>query len=368
MTDQLERDLIALFEDRAAQAKVPPVPMDLFASPTADPRWTRRRTLALGLAAAAAVAAVAVPIGLANRGDDPAPPTKDPEVPHGISVPYLLDGELHAGDLTIPTTASALQVTGSQLLVTSIDEDGGGVSWERLVGDRLEDLPFLDGVFGATVTGNGALAAAPVGSDATTSVRIWDVASGAVVDTIPLADQPSGEEPWLWGFDGEGRLYWQDGVTQRMRTTAGDVVTLRTGELRFAGLSPGGIVLRRGSERTAKLGIASDSGAVQESGEVPVSTTVAWRNSGLMAYQAPASGLVSVYDVASGKRTPITVDDAFFLTPVGWSGDEVVVVAQDVGPQRVVAVDPTTGLQRLVLEFAVDDPAVFPSLGGTGAL
>lgn len=369
MTDQLEQDLTALFAERAAEAEVPPMPPELFAGDSRGTGWTRRRTIAAGIAAAAAVAAVAVPIGLANRGDEPAPPTKDPEAPHGLQLPYLIDGGLHVGDRVLPTTADSLHVTGSQVLLATGNQAGGRPTWSRLVGDVLEPMPYVDGRYNVTTAYDGSMVAAPVVAGSTTSVRIWDTETGAVVDTVGLAQEPSPEDPWLWGYDDQGRLFWQDGTTQRMRTAAGEVVALETGDLRFAGLTPGAVVLVRGeSSRTADLAVVADDGTVQDTSEVPVSTTVAWRDHDTMAYQEIASGLVRIYDVATGKKEPVDVDGSFFLTPVGWSGDELVVVAQVRRGSRVVAYDPATGRQRTVFEYAIDQPDPFASIGGTGAL
>ncbi|NGZ99592.1 hypothetical protein G5V59_02200 [Nocardioides sp. W3-2-3] len=129
------------------------------------------------------------------------------------------------------------------MLVARAEASGDAITWQRLAGDRLEALPYLDGAWSAQVSYDGTRVAAPVTTGATASLRLWDTASGEVLDTVPLSRRPAAEDPWLWGFDDQGRLYWQDGATQRMRTVAGAEVTIRTGERHFGALAPGGIVL-----------------------------------------------------------------------------------------------------------------------------
>ncbi|WP_056893342.1 MULTISPECIES: hypothetical protein [unclassified Nocardioides] len=369
MTDQLEQDLTALFAQRAAEAEVPPMPPELFAREDRRPG----RRVAIALVAAAAAAAVAIPVGLSFRnGDDvqpaPAPAPTDPGVSRGLELPYLIDGRLHVGELVLPTTADSLVVTGTQVLLSTGNQAGGRPTWSRLAGDALEPMPYLDGAYNVTTAYDGSVVAAPVVTGTTTSVRVWDTTTGAVVDTVALAQAPSPEEPWLWGFDDRGRLFWQDGTTQRMRTAAGEVVELETGDLHFGGITPGAVVLLQGqSSRTAQLAEVADDGTVRDTSEVPVSTAAAWRDHDTMAYEAVASGLVNIYDVATGEQQPVDVGDGALMV-AGWSGDELVVVQQVPRGSRVVAYDPETREQRTVFEFGLDQPFPFASLDGTGAL
>ncbi|MCX6399394.1 MAG: hypothetical protein NTX33_05615 [Propionibacteriales bacterium] len=368
MTDQLERDLTRLFQQRADQSDVPPIPLDLIA---AEPRRQWGRRAVIGLVAAAAVAAVAVPLGLNARDDgDVAPPAKDPITRHGLELPYLFENELHVGDLALPVKSyPSLQVAGTSVLVTIDDLNGGGVSWDRLAGDHLVDLPFLDGVFAVQTSYDGSLVAAPVGSDLTTGLRVWDTSSGAVVDTFTLAGEISPEDQWLWGFDAAGWLYWQDGDTEMARTPQGNVVTVDVDAGDFAGLFPGGILLRTGSTDTVTLATVSEDGSVDLGAEVPVSANAAWLDSTTVAYQAVGTGRVYVLDVTTGEQVEVTVKDRTSLTPVGWNGNELVVSANWEGiVNYVVAVDPSTGKERALFEYGPDDPYPFGPTGGTGAL
>lgn len=369
MTDQLERDLTQLFRQRADQTDVPPVPLDLFSAETPKP-WGRRA--AIGLVAAAAVAAVAVPLGLNARDDDRVvPPAKQPVAPHGIDVPYVSGGELHVGDVTLPVEPNTwLQVAGSSVLVATSDSDGSNVRWQRLVGDELEATPYVDGLPGVQTSYDGATVAAPVGSEGATSLRVWDADTGAVVDTIELADQPSLEEPWFRGFDAAGWLYWQDGVTQKARTPAGEVVTVDTGTAYVAGVAPGGVLLRSVNGDTATIAEVREDGSVELGVEVPVSASATWRDSTTVAYQRVGDGRVFVLDVTTGEQTEVTVADRSSIAPVGWSGDELVVVAygSEGTMNEAVAVDPATGDQRPVFSFGTDGPFPFAAIGGTGAL
>lgn len=375
MTDQLERDLTQLFRQRADQTDVPPVPLDLFT--TQDPAGWRRRA-AIGIVAAAALTAIAVPLGIDARNDGqivpPAerPTQQPPERPSprdGMELPYLFEGELHLGAVTLPVEPNAsLQVAGSSVLVATSEDDGTNTRWQRVNGDRLEAAPYLDGLVGVQTSYDGRVVAAPVGTDDQASVRIWDTATGAVVDTIELADPTVTEELWFWGFDAAGWLYWRDGEVQRARTPDGDVVTVDTGADEFAGVAPGGVLIDSGSPDAVTIATVNDNGSVALGAFVPISEAVAWRDATTVAYREVGTGRVYVFDVRTGERTEITVKDRSFLAPVGWSGGEVVVTANGEGIMTdVVVVDPATGEQRTVFSYGTDEPNPFAPIGGTGA-
>lgn len=367
MTDQLERDLTQLFRQRADQTDVPPVPLDLFTAESPK-RWGRRA--AIGLVAAAAVTAIAVPLGLDARDDDQvAPPAEQPIPRDGMELPYLFDGELHLGAVTLPVEPNAsLQVAGSSVLVATSDDDGTNTRWQRVNGDRLEATPYLDGLPGVRTSYDGRVVAAPVGTDDQASVRIWDTDTGAVVDTIELADPTVTEELWFWGFDAAGWLYWRDGDVQRARTPDGDVVTIDIGADEFAGVAPGGVLIDSGSPDAVTIATVNDDGSVALGAFVPVSEAVAWRDATTVAYREVGTGRVYVLDVRTGERTEVTVEDRTYLAPVGWSGDEVVVTANGEGIMTdVVVVDPVTGEQRTVFSYGTDEPNPFAATGGTGA-
>lgn len=372
MTDQFERDLAQMFARRADQTEIPPVPLALLEGlegGTGSP-W-RRRAVVIGLVAAAVVAAVAVPLGLSGRdGNDTAPPLDEPVTPRGLELPYVVEGELHLGDVTLPVDPNTwLQVAGSSTFVATSRSDGSNVRWQRLNGDELEAAPYLDGLLGVQTSYDGAMVAAPVGSDGATSLRVWDSGTGAVVDTIELADQPALEEPWLRGFDAAGWLYWQDGAAQKARTPAGEVVTIDTGAAFVAGVAPGGVLLRSGDSDTATVGTVRADGSLEPGVEVPVSASATWRDGTTVAYQRVGDGRVFVLDVTTGEQTEVTVTDRSYVAPVGWSGDELVVTANGEGIMTdVVAVDLGTGDQRTVFSFGADVPFPFAPIGGTGAL
>lgn len=369
MTDQLERDLAQMFARQADQMEIPPVPLDLLEGEISSP-W-RRRALAIGLVAAAVVAAVAVPLGLSARdGDDTAPPLKEPVTPRGLELPYVFEGELHLGDVTQPVGANTwLQVTGSSIFVATSRSDGSNVRWQRLDGDELEAAPYVDGLLGVQTSYDGATVAAPVASDGVTSLRLWDSGTGAVVDTIELADQPALEEPWLRGFDAAGWLYWQDGAAQKARTPAGEVLTIDTGAAYVAGVAPGGVLLRSGNSDTATIATVRADGSLELGAEVPISASATWRDSTTVAYQRAGDGRVFVLDVTTGDQVEVTVTDRSSIAPVGWSGGELVVIANGTSiVTDVVAVDPVTGDQRTVFSFGNDVPFPFAPIGGTGAI
>lgn len=371
MTDQLERDLTALFARRAEETEAPPIPADLLTGAPATAPRVQRRTIALGLVAAAAVAAVAVPVGLALRDDDRPTPAPQPDAPHSLDIPYLRDGALHVDGRTLPTTGSSLVVAGSGLLVATADEDGRAPTWEHFDGDSLEALPWLDGRYGAVVSYDGGLVAAPVGSGDAASVRIWDADTGDVVDSIDLSVPPSAEDVWLRGFDSEGRLFWEDdGI--RMRTADGAEVDVRAPGYLLASIVPGGLVLREGDADTAVLGQVTDGGQVRENAtDVPVSTTAAWSESGQLAYVSLGDGRVFVTTPGTGVAPVALPAGDGTLQPVGWTGGRVVVVDLAVDPDedsRVLLVDPTTKATEEVFRFGADEHYPFASTEGTGAL
>ncbi len=373
MTDQLEQDLGELFARKAAETEAPPIPAVLLDRPPDDAgRGTRRhrRTIALGLVAAAAVAAVAVPVGLALRDGDGPAPAPQPDAPHGLDVPYLRDGALHVDGRALATTASALVVAGDGVLVASAEQEGQGLTWERLDGDALESVPWLDGYHRVVVSYDGRLVAAPFGQGARASVRVWDADSGEVVDTIELASVPSGEDPWLRGFDSQGRLFWEDdGI--RMRTADGAEVDVRAPGYLLASIAPGGLVLREGDADTAVLGQVTDSGEVREAAEVPVSTSAAWSESGQLAYVALGDGRLFVTEPGAAA-TPVALPvGAGLAQPVGWSGARVVVVVSATDAEdanRVLLVDPSTQTAEEAFTYGWDEPYPFASTEGTGAL
>lgn len=369
MTDQLERDLTALFARKAEETEVPPIPAGLLGGSPGDRRPVRRRTIAVGLVAAAAVAAVAVPVGIALRGNDDQPaPAPQPDGPHGLELPYLLDGALHVDGQTLPTTGDTIVVAGDHVLVGSAEEEGLDLTWERLAGDDLVAAPYLDGVYGVTLSYDGTHVAAPVDDRGATAVRIWDTGSGAVVDTIALDEPPASEDPWLWGFDSAGRLYWQDGSDQQVRATDGSVAAVDTAGRFFAGIAPAGILVRDGNDPDVEVLAVADDGSTEPVGAVPVSANAAWRDDRTVVYVPAGDSALSVTDLAAGTTSEVRWTPRPY-TLVGWSGDDIVVVVdggEDVN--RVLTVDPATGTAETVLEYGYEEPYPFASTGGTGAL
>ncbi|HWJ67125.1 MAG TPA: hypothetical protein VNT31_10635 [Nocardioides sp.] len=372
MTDQLERDLARMFADRAGQAEVPPVPPGLLDDATARAAGPggRRRIIAAGVAAAAAVAAVAVPVGLALRDDPTPPPAEIPGGPQGIEVPYLLDGELHVGAGSLPTDGNALVAAGDGVLVGTSGEDSRSITWQRLDGDRLRPVPWLDGAWSPVVSYDGRLVAAPAPNGDGAALRVWDATSGELVDTVPLDRAPAPEDQWLHGFDRAGRLFWYDDGELRMRGADGAEATVRTGGRVLAAVAPGGLVLRAGAADEAVLAAVTDGGAVSDLAEVPVSTAGVWSDDGRLAFLPIGEARVMVVRPEAGTAAqplPLLGDHA---QPLGWSGDRVLVLAVDLEPERtrVLLVDPATGDAEEVLAADGGADLVLPAVGGTGAL
>lgn len=368
MTDQLEQDLTALFARRAEETEAPPIPARLLGGAAGHPR-PHRRTIAIGLVAAAAVAAVAVPVGIALRGDDDRPaPAPQPDGTQGLELPYLLDGALHVDGRTLPTTGDTIVVAGDLVLVGSSDEEGLDLTWERLAGDELVAAPYLDGVYGVTLSYDGTLAAAPVDDRGATAVRVWDVGSGEVVDTIALDEPPAPEDPWLWGFDGAGRLYWQDGSDQEVRTTDGRVAAVDTAGRGFAGIAPAGILVRDGNSPDVEVLAVGDDGSTRRMGTVPVSANAAWRDEQTVVSVPTVDNVLSLTDLAAGTTSEVPWTPRPY-TLVGWSGEDIVVVVDGgADVNRVLTIDPGTGAEETVLEYGYEEPYPFASTGGTGAL
>lgn len=368
MTEQLERDLTELFARRAETTEVPPIPASLLAGHAGTGGRPRRRTVAIGLVAAAAVAAVAVPIGLALRDDDRPTPAPQPDAPPSLDLPYLRDGALHVDGRVLPTTGTSLVVAGDGVLVATAEAEGRGLTWERFDGDSLEAVPWLDGRYGAVVSYDGELVAAPTGSGALASLRVWDADSGEVVDSVDLEWSPS-EDVWLHGFDSMGRLFWEDGGL-RMRTAEGAEVDVRTGGRLLAAVLASGVVLREGdAERAFVAGVTRD-GKVQESFDVPVSTTAAWSTEGPVAYVPIGEPEILVL-TPEADAAPVALPLEGPAQLAGWSGSRVVVVASATdasGTNRVLLVDPATGEVEEVFTYGWDEPYPFASLAGTGAL
>lgn len=368
MTDRLERDLTELFARKAEQTEAPPIPAELLAGAPAGDRPVRRRTIAIGLVAAAAVAAIVVPVGLALRGDDESPsPAPQPDGPRGLELPYLLEGALHVDGRTLPTTGNRLVVAGDGVLVGTADLRSSAVTWEHLDGASLEAMPWLDGRYAPVVSSDGRLVAAPFGNGNATSLRVWD-ADGRVVDTMALDEPPEPEDPWVWGFDSAGRLYWQDGGGLRVRASSGTVAEVDTAGRLFVGIAPAGILLTDGDDDPVDVMAVADDGSTRPVGGVPISANATWRDDRTVAFTAVGGGGLMVGDVAAGTTSEVPWRRRPYQL-VGWSGNDIAALVAGRGDRaRVVAVDPVTGRERLVLEFDTDDPAVFATLGGTGAL
>ncbi|KRA32600.1 MULTISPECIES: hypothetical protein [unclassified Nocardioides] len=368
MTDQLERDLIQMFGRQADEIDIPPVPVDLLDAPA--PKPGRGRVLAIVAAAAAVVAAVSIPIGLAARDGDevqPAPAPTSPQVngAPAIDVPYLLHGELRVGRLSVPTDATSIVVSGDELFVGS--GEGAGVRWQRLVGDSLQPAAYLDGRFGIVVSPDGGLVAAPTG-DGRSTATIWDTDSGDEVDTIRLSDPSEGNERWLYDFDADGRLYWQDGADLRMRSTTGEEVAVDDSERSFVGPAPGGIVLVTADANTASVVSVRDDGSALDQYDVPVTTAGVWDDAGQLSY-ADGGSLYVVLPQIGADVKEIPVEGVATLQPLGWSDGRVVVMSYGSAENRVLLIDPATGESEELFTVAADDDAyAFPAVGGTGAL
>lgn len=364
MTDQLEQDLTALFARRAAEAEVPPMPPELF---TGADRPGPGRRAAIALVAAAAVAAVAVPVGLSLRdGDDVQPsPAPAPTAPHGdvasIEVPYLRDGELHVGDVSVPTDATSIAV-GADGEHVYVGTPAG--RWHQLVGDRLERAPYLDGSRSVFVSPDGDWVVALVG-DGQTTFAYLSTERPSDVSTYTRS-KPAGEDPWVVGFDDDDRIFFQDGGQTVLTPSTGDEVTLDTGGRQVVALTPGGPLVV-GPEGAAVVRVDGDR--LVDRYEVPVSTAGVWDDAGRLASINGPGLRVSLPQIGA-EPVVLMADTQGTVQPLGWSNG--MVVAQEWWPgagSRVVLVDPESGeVTELFTVPEGDDSVVFPHVSGTGAL
>lgn len=223
MTDQLERDLTALFQDRATATDVPPLPLDRIASAGARASATRRRRtgIAAAVAAAVVVVAIAVPAALLGSHDGAVPPIADdgPSPTNAVAppaLPYLHRGVLYAdGRQVAAPGADYLEATGDTTLV-GYWTPPGHITWSVLRGDGLVRLPYLDDQSSPALSADGSEAAAVTNpTPLTTRVAVYDLASGRMSAHIDL-DVPrtccDGGAVQAVTFAADGRLYWLQGV------------------------------------------------------------------------------------------------------------------------------------------------------------
>lgn len=384
MTDQLEKDLSAVLHARATATEVPPAPIDRLVrdGESAAAAGRRRTGVLTAVAAAAAVVAVAVPVGVHLAGDDsptptnpsptqahssaappsPSSPSSGPSRPAGSghaatsladlpqgaapTVPYLDDGALHVGDLTLPTKADTVVARGDTVLVSRW-RDGAG-SWWILRRGALEFVPGLKNAMPSQISPDGRLAVSLAYPDSQhTRLTVIDLVDGGTASAPLTLNAPyatccgGGQEVVIHGIDSNGVVYFSD----RRGTFAwfpssgeqGGATPASLGTVPAMAVTPLGLI-EQGKHLTGRIVLYDASRRRLIRGpDLPVDQAFAMSPDGsLIAYGIAAQtadklGLtatpLSVRDVATGVDTPLALPtDAESAVPVAFESDESVLI------------------------------------------
>lgn len=329
MNEEIEHDLVSLFNERAESTPVPPVPGALRGL---TPR--RRRG---GLTAAVAVAAVAAGAGIgtawlggsfdqappASQNESSAAPSNRATSPDGSSaaplLPHIRDGVLRWESATVSTTADQLQWAGGSVVATDVffDQESGEASrsW-MLRGEDLVPLPFLDdAVVKLSLDGTQVVALShPVRT--TTRLTVHDLVEGTQIGTLDLATPGSCCQSGsidLVGFDASGRVFYNEAELSFVwdpRTKAPTAITGTPGEI--AQVGPQGVLAASGAYGSSPrrvLGEVSQSGAFVGGQEfmMPETTeSASWSPSGdFVAHTANSGPVVEPRDAAT---PPVSLD------------------------------------------------------------
>lgn len=320
------------------------------------------------LAVAVAVASLSVgACGEAGRPGQaiPAPPVATPssleDLPLGTpsGFPWLADGVLHAGGVSVSTDVDRLVHRGGTTLVGRVDASRS--RWWLLEGGRL--VPLVDDSTAFLVpvlSADGGTAAwrvdiSAAGADEATSRRAWqvvvfDVPTRSVLGTTRLQGEVSccdqGGMLTVAGVTNDGRVSLTGGP-------AGNLAIYRAGDpllrLRVRGAAhpgadswPLGVSYVRAGDSSGnvRFGRVDADGVVTEVGTT--SDTAIWAPDGRrVADLDPSTGLEVTVPV-TGQTVSLALPPAGDWQVLGWEGDQHVVAARvrtpGSGPASYVAV------------------------------
>ena len=263
---------------------------------------------------------MAVLLGTTACGTRTEPPSAHVAAP-GHPLPWLADGRLHDGDITVPTDADRLVVSAGTTLVGLTDEHRS--RWWLLDHDRL--VPLLDepaayvepvlSADGGTAAWRTELSSTPAGdqtSEVTWQLTAYDVPTRTVLGRTPMSRRVTccdqGGAVFVAAVANDGRVALTDGGDQVWMWRAGD--------------DPVPASWR-------------DFGGRRELDEVlsPDET------------RSVGADLV-VRDVRTGQRTPLGLPHDRTWTVRMWADDQHVLVARRTAgkPSDVVSCDTTTGV------------------------
>lgn len=237
MTDQLPRDLTSLFESTAAEADVPPLPLQHVREQGRALKHARRRRAAMWSAAAAAVAVVAISLPLALTGggaqQSPVPakrPTTTPAVtstPTTRAEPYVRNRTLYAQGQTFYVGRMINLVSaGSTVLV---GHWGKHITWRILREGQLVPLPYGRGQV-PVLNPDGTLVAVSTNPTPQTSrITVYDASTDAEIGHVDL-DLPAtccdGGSVQMLAMDATGTVHWveerPDGAAPEMEWRPGN--------------------------------------------------------------------------------------------------------------------------------------------------
>lgn len=383
MTDQLARDLAAVFHDRATATEVPPAPIDRLVREGQRVAATRRRRngVLAAVAAAAALVAVALPVGL-HSGHHSAPtpvaPTHSPSAPSGPttlaglpqgappSVPYLQNGALHVDGAAIPTKATTVVSAGGTVLVGRWYD--ATITWSVLRDGALHFVPMMKNVDPHAISPDGEFAIA----------ESWPDKQHTVLDPIDLATRKTigsslslneayasccggGQEVQILGVDAHGTAYFSDrrGVAVWW---PGVFRPVELGSLSAMAATPGGLVIQN-DDSTGRLVTADRDGRLRTVAHLPTNQGFTMSDDGsLLAYDMPEQGSDKlgleatpgrVVDLSTGRSTDLVLPtDTGEATPVAFEGDASVLVSV-----RAPGTGPATRRHEVILRCAVDSGA-----------
>jgi hypothetical protein len=268
-------------------------------------------------------------------------------LPQGLApaVPYLLDGELHVDDLTVPTTGNRLMRAGDTVLVGRTDARTG--RWWVLQDGALVAAPALDGVRTPVLSPTGDLVAWTAYPDArTTRIVAWLPGTQSEVAHVDLAAPYAeccggGQLVELLGFDLRDQLYVADrGAFRVWRPGTGGLRRV-TGVDAMLEIAPTGPVRQGGT-----LGRVDPTGHRSPVVDQPTHQGMVWSaDGGQVAYAGDDAGGVAfkqaptdqwVLEPAADLRTHLDVPTGLRAEPVAFESDRWVLVDVTVRPRRHV--------------------------------